>query len=59
VIEFHKIWIEQCAAAQDIRDGFGNEKALGYLIAEKLVNFVRAADTRPEFARERRTSSTR
>ncbi len=32
MIEFHKIWIEQCEAAQG--------------------KFVRAANTRPEFARE-------
>jgi hypothetical protein len=37
--EFHKIWIEQCEAARDIREGFGVEKALGYLIGEKLLNY--------------------
>lgn len=50
--EFHKIWIEQCDAARGIREAFGTEKALGYLIGEKLVNFVRAADQHPEFAEE-------
>ena len=52
MVEFHKIWIEQCDAACDIREAFGLEKALGYLIGEKLVNFVRAADRHPEFAEE-------
>ena len=32
MIEFHKIWIEQCGATRDIRDDFGLEKTLGYLI---------------------------
>jgi hypothetical protein len=52
MIEFHKIWIEQCEGARGIKEEFGAEKALGYLIGEKLVNFVRASDTRPEFAAE-------
>lgn len=50
--EFHKIWIEQCKAARGIQEEFGTEKALGYLIGEKLANFVRAADEHPEFAQE-------
>jgi hypothetical protein len=50
--EFHKIWIEQCEAARDIREAFGREKALGYLIGEKLLNFIRTADRHPEFAEE-------
>lgn len=51
-IEFHLIWKDQCDAARGIKEEFGAEKALGYLIGEKLVNFVRAAQTRPEFAAE-------
>jgi hypothetical protein len=30
--EFHKIWIDQCAATEDIRDHFGLHSALDYLI---------------------------
>jgi hypothetical protein len=52
MIEFHKIWTEQCEGAREITERFGVEKALGYLIGEKLVNFVRASDHRPEFAAE-------
>ncbi len=52
MIEFHKIWIEQCEGARGIKEEFGTEKAIGYLIGEKLVNFVRASDTHPEFAAE-------
>ena len=50
--EFHEIWIEQCAAARDIREAFGLQKALGYLIGEKLLNFLRASDEDPAFAGE-------
>lgn len=46
------IWTEQCEAAVEIRGRFGEEKALGYLIGEKLADFVRVADARPEWAAE-------
>lgn len=49
---YHKSWIGQCDAVERIRERFGSEKAIGYLIGEKLVDFVRLADTRPEFASE-------
>jgi hypothetical protein len=52
VTESHKIWIEQCEAACRIRQAFGAEKALGYLIGEKLIDFVRAADGDEHFAEE-------
>lgn len=50
--EFHKIWIDQCAATEDIRDNFGPHSALGYLIGEKLFSFLRAAEQDPLFAAE-------
>ena len=50
--EFQKIWIEQCEAGRGIRERFGLQKALGYLIGEKFINFLRAAADRPEFAGE-------
>jgi hypothetical protein len=42
----------QCEAAFNIRESFGAEKALGYLIGEKLVNFVEASDRHPDFSGE-------
>ena len=39
-----KIWIEQCEAARTIEDEFGTDKALAYLIGEKFLNFLEAAD---------------
>ncbi len=51
-IQFHKIWIEQCAATKEIHDSFGLQRALDYLIGEKLFSFVAAAENAPEFAAE-------
>ena len=51
-IEFHKIWIAQCEATEGIRDDFGLQRALNYLIGEKLFSFVHAAERTPEFAAE-------
>lgn len=47
-----RIWEERCEAARRIRDEFGTAKALGYLIGEKLVHFVREVDSHPESAVE-------
>jgi hypothetical protein len=50
--EFHKIWIEQCAATEDIREHFGLKNALEYLIGEKLFTFVTASEQDPDFVAE-------
>lgn len=51
-IEFHKIWIDQCEAAEQIEADYGTEKALGYLIGEKLLNFLEVAESRPVWRAE-------
>jgi hypothetical protein len=51
-LQFHKIWIEQCTAAADIRERFGLENALDYLLGEKLLSFLQASEQHPEFAVE-------
>ena len=51
-IEFHKVWIDQCAATEDIRQSFGLGNALDYLIGEKLFAFLMASEQDPEFAAE-------
>ena len=51
-MEFCKIWLEQCAAARQIEDQFGTDKALDYLIREKFLNFLEAAETHPDFRAE-------
>ena len=51
-IQFHKIWIEQCVATEDIRKSFGLADALHYLIGEKLFSFVQASEQDADFAAE-------
>lgn len=51
-MEFHKIWVEQCEAARGIEDEFGTDKALDYLIGEKFLNFLEAAETNTNFRAE-------
>jgi hypothetical protein len=51
-IQFHKIWIDQREATEGIREEFGLEDALSYLIGEKLFSFVHAAEDDPNFAAE-------
>ena len=51
-MDFHKIWIEQCEAARGIEDEFGTQKALDYLIGEKFLDFLEAAETNTDFRGE-------
>ena len=46
------IWIEQCHVARGIEDEFGVPKALDYLIGEKFINFLEAAEGDTEFGAE-------
>ena len=50
--EPHKIWIEQCEAAEQIEGEFDLQKALDYLIGEKFLNFLEAAETASDFRAE-------
>ena len=47
-----KIWIEQCEATRTIEDEFGTDKALDYLIGEKFLNFLQAAEDHAEWQAE-------
>ena len=51
-MDFHKIWIEQCEAAENIEDEFGVQRALDYLVGEKFLNFLEAAETDASFRAE-------
>jgi hypothetical protein len=51
-MEFHKIWIEQCDAVRKIEGESGIQRALDYLVGEKFVNFLEAAETDPDFRPE-------
>ena len=48
----HKIWIEQCDSAQGIESEFGTQQALDYLVGEKFLNFLEAAETDTDFRAE-------
>ena len=48
-MRFCDVWIEQCEAAKQIESEFGTQKALEYLIGEKFLNFLQAAETDAEF----------
>jgi hypothetical protein len=48
-MKFCDVWIEQCEAAKQIEAEFGTQKALDYLIGEKFLNFLQAAETDAEF----------
>jgi hypothetical protein len=50
--EPHKLWIEQCQAARGIEAEFGTQEALSYLIGEKYINFLEAAEDDAEFRAE-------
>ena len=50
--QFHRIWIEQCAATEDIREAFGLKNALDYLIGEKLFTFLLISERDLAFATE-------
>lgn len=50
--EPHKIWIEQSEAARNIENEFGTQQALDYLVGEKFLDFLEAAETDADFRNE-------
>jgi hypothetical protein len=50
--EYHRIWIEQCEAAEQIEGEFGTQKALDYLVGDKFLNFLEAAESDSDFLAE-------
>ena len=48
----HRIWIDQCQAARGLEVHFGVPKALDYLIGEKFLDFLEAADDDAAFRAE-------
>ncbi|SRR5260370_4091910 len=52
LISGHNIWMEQCQVTLTIRQRFGVQSALDYLVGEKLLHFAEKADRHPEFAAE-------
>ena len=52
VTEPHKIWIEHFETARGIESEVGTQKALEYLVGEKFLNFLEAAETDADFRTE-------
>ena len=48
----HQIWLEQCEATRKIEAQIGVDSALAYLVGEKFINFISAAETEKEFREE-------
>lgn len=48
----HKIWIEQCEAARGIENEFGTVNALKYLVGEKFLSYLQAAEKDADFRAE-------
>lgn len=51
-MDLSKIWIEQCDAARGIEVEYGTPQALDYLVGEKFINFLEAADEDVSFRSE-------
>ena len=51
-MKFEEIWKEQCEAARGVLVDYTTEKALGYLIGEKFLNFLEVAETDPQWRAE-------
>ena len=52
MLNLHKIWIEQCEATRGIKDHFGTERAMSYLVGEKFLNYLDAAERDTAFRAE-------
>jgi len=48
----HQIWPEQCVAARAIQVEFGTDRAISYLVGEKFINCLDAAETDEAFRKE-------
>lgn len=46
------MWTEQCDATTGIRNTFGTQPALNYLIGEKFLDFIEAAEKDEDFRSE-------
>jgi hypothetical protein len=52
MLNLHKIWVEQCEAARGIENEFGTVPAMKYLVGEKFMNYLDAAEKDAEFRAE-------
>ena len=51
-MDLSKIWIEQCEAARGIEEEYGTPQAMEYLVGDKFINFLEAANDHASFRAE-------
>ena len=51
-MDLSQIWIEQCEAARGIEEEYGTPQAMEYLVGDKFINFLEAADDHASFRAE-------
>jgi hypothetical protein len=52
MLNLHKIWIEQCEAARGIEVQFGKQEVMKYLVGEKFMHYLEAAEKDADFRAE-------
>jgi len=52
MLNLHIIWIEQCEAARGIENEFGTVPAMKYLVGEKFMHYLDAAEKDADFRAE-------
>jgi hypothetical protein len=52
MLSLHKIWVEQCEAARGIENEFGTVPAMKYLVGEKFMSYLDAAEKDADFRAE-------
>jgi hypothetical protein len=48
----NELWTDKCEPARDIKENFGTENALKYLIGEKFLDFLDAAERHKDWQAE-------
>jgi hypothetical protein len=47
-----ELWMDKCEAAHGVKENFGTENALQYLIGEKFLDFLDAAERHKDYRTE-------
>jgi hypothetical protein len=52
VMKPRELWMDKCVAARGVKENFGTEDAIKYLIGEKFLDFLDVAETRKDYQAE-------
>jgi hypothetical protein len=47
-----ELWMDKCEAARGVKENFGTENALKYLIGEKFLDFLNASENHKDYQAE-------